>query len=228
MQYQWNKKYNYPRSTRSLINGSRYYSIDNEKLPSVSEILELTKPEKDKKSLRNWREKVGEEAARQIVTESTTRGTNMHGYLENFFLNRINGELLEKDNLAEKMANEIIENGIKDKLTEIYGVEAVLFFPQRFAGTCDLVGHYMGSDCIIDFKNSRSPKKIEWINTMFLQLSGYAMAHNKVYHTNINKGVILMCSTNLTFQKFEVEGKKFLKLQDEFMERVELFYKMTS
>ena len=30
----WNKKYNYPKSSRSIIDGMRYYSIDNEKLPS--------------------------------------------------------------------------------------------------------------------------------------------------------------------------------------------------
>ena len=37
-----------------------------------------------------------------------------------------------------------------------------------------------------------------------------------------------MCSTDLTFQKFEVEGNKFLEIQDDFMKRVDLFYKLQS
>ena len=52
------------------------------------------------------------------------------------------------------------------------------------------------------------------------------MAHNKVYNTNINRGVILMCATDLTYQEFVVEGDEFLELQKEFMKRVELYYQL--
>ena len=224
----WVKKYNYLKSTRSLIGGSRYYSIENTKLPSVSEILEKTKPEEEKEALKAWRAKIGEAESTRISKESLSRGSKMHKIIENFLLNRLNGELLVRDDLAQKMANEIIDNGIKEKFSEIYGCEATLFFPDRFAGTCDAVGLYEGSEAILDFKNSRSPKKIEWIYSYLLQIAGYAMAHNKVHNSNISKGVILMCSTDLTFQKFEVEGNKFLEIQDDFMKRVDLFYKLKS
>ena len=222
----WNKKYNYPKSSRNLIDGIRYYSVNGEKLPSVTEILELTKPQKEKDALKKWQLKVGKVESQRISNESTSRGSKLHKYLENFFLNRINGDLLEKDDLAEKMANEIIENGIKGKLTEIYGSEATLFFPEKYSGTCDAVGYYEGAECILDFKNSRSPKRKEWINSYLLQLGAYAKAHNKIFNSNISKGVILMCSTDLTFQKFEVEGMEFKKLQDDFLKRVDLFYEM--
>ena len=224
----WNKKYNYPKSSRSIIDGMRYYSIDNEKLPSCTEILELTKPEKDKEALRKWQADVGKEESQRIPNEATSRGSAMHKILENFFTNRLNGDLLEKDDLAEKMANEIIEHGIKEKFTEIYGVEATLWYPQKFSGTCDAVGIYSGAEAILDFKNSRSPKKKEWITSYLLQLALYSLAHNKVFNSNISKGVILMCSTDLTFQKFEVEGQEFIKLQEEAMKRVDLFYEMVS
>ena len=104
----WNKKYNYPKSSRSIIDGMRYYSIDNEKLPSCTEILELTKPEKDKEALRRWQADVGKEESQRISNEATSRGSAMHKILENFLTNRLNGDLLEKDDLAEKMSNEII------------------------------------------------------------------------------------------------------------------------
>ena len=36
------------------------------------------------------------------------------------------------------MADQIIENGLRDKLSEVWGVEATLFYPSKFAGACDL------------------------------------------------------------------------------------------
>ena len=32
----WNNKFTYPKSTRSMINGSRHYSLDGSNLPSVT------------------------------------------------------------------------------------------------------------------------------------------------------------------------------------------------
>ena len=39
-----------------------------------------------------------------------------------------------------------------------------------------------------------NPKKTEWIEDYFLQLCAHVCAHNNMYDTKINKGVILMCS----------------------------------
>ena len=41
----WNKLYNYPKSSRSLIEGNRHYDVSNEKLPSVTTILQETLPQ---------------------------------------------------------------------------------------------------------------------------------------------------------------------------------------
>ena len=48
---EWNKKFTYPRSTRSIINGSRHYSLDGSNLPSVTTILKFTQSEEDKASI---------------------------------------------------------------------------------------------------------------------------------------------------------------------------------
>lgn len=224
----WNKKFSYKKSIRSIINNSRHYSINQEKLPSVSAILEITKPIKDKEALKNWENKIGKIEARRVSNESMSLGNAMHLYIQNFLENRLNGEFLAEENLGKKMAEEIIENGLKNNLSEIYGVEACLYYPNYFAGTCDTVGVFNSQEAIIDYKNSLRPKKIEWIHTYLLQIAGYALAHNKVYNSNITKGVILMCSRDLTFQKFVVEGQEFLKLQSEFMKRVDLYYEIIS
>ena len=49
----WNNKFNYPKSSRSIENGMRKYLFDDEKLPSVTSILQATKSEEDKAALEN-------------------------------------------------------------------------------------------------------------------------------------------------------------------------------
>ena len=52
----WNKKYNYPTSSRASEDGIRRYVLGEAKLPSVTSILDATKSEEDKAALANWRE----------------------------------------------------------------------------------------------------------------------------------------------------------------------------
>ena len=62
-----------------------------------------------------------------------------------------------------------------------------------------------------------SPKRREWIQDYFLQLAAYGMAHNHVYKTEIQGGVILMCSPELVFQRFFVTPKEYQVLQWEWL-----------
>ena len=72
---------------------------------------------------------------------------------------------------------------------------------------------------IIDFKQSNKPKRKEWIQDYFMQLGAYAMAHNYVHKTEITQGVILMCTPDNYFQKFQVKGKEFVKYQHQFLRK---------
>jgi genome maintenance exonuclease 1 len=89
-----------------------------------------------------------------------------------------------------------------DDITEIWGSEVPLFIPNLYAGTTDLVGLYKGVPAICDFKQSNKPKKGEWIEDYFLQMTAYALAHNEIHHTDIKHGHIFMCSQNLEYQQF--------------------------
>ena len=159
---QWNNKFSYPKSMRSMVNGSRHYSVNQERLPSVTTILKATESEEKKASLANWKARVGATEANRIKNDASSRGTSMHAFLEKYLLGQLNLELLEKqDNKSKKMADEIIEQGIKNKLSEIWGTEATLYYPGKYAGTCDACGVYEGQETIIDFKQSNKPKKEE-------------------------------------------------------------------
>ena len=56
-----------------------------------------------------------------------------------------------------------------------------------------------------------------------MQLAAYAQAHNKLFNTEIDQGVILMCSRDFTFQRFELLGEKFNRAGDAFMKKLDLY-----
>jgi len=60
---QWNNKFNYPKSSRSIEDGLRKYLLGGEKLPSVTSVIKSTMSEEDKASLDNWIERVGHKEA---------------------------------------------------------------------------------------------------------------------------------------------------------------------
>jgi len=220
----WNKRFDYPESIRSLVNDQRHYDVGDEKLPSVTTILSATQSDEKKASLSKWRQRVGEAKADEITNNAARRGTAMHSYLEYYVHNKKLMDLTDEGQAARSMAQEIIDKGFTE-LEEIWGSEVTLFYPELYAGSTDLCGIYSGRESIVDFKQTNKPKRREWIEDYFLQLAGYAMAHDQVYGTCVDQGVILMCSKDGMFQKFTSNGKEFTDFKHKFLERVGKFYK---
>ena len=224
----WNNKFNYPKSSRSIKDGLRKYLFGDKKLPSVTSILQATKSEEDKASLENWKHRVGYKQANKIKTEASSRGTSMHSYIEDFLRGRINESFFESNEQYKNMAKEIIEKGIDNKLDEIYGIEESLYYPEQYAGTADLIGGYQGNDVVIDFKQSNKPKKTDYIQDYFLQLGAYTLAHDIVHGTKMKAGIILLCTKDILFQEFKIEGAELEMYQNLFLGRVKKFYEMNN
>ena len=220
---QWNKKFDYPASIRSLVNDQRHYEIGREKLPSVTTILQATQSAEKKAMLSKWKQNVGENKAEEIKNEAANRGTIMHRILEGYLLGQNHADFSDLGQQAGSMANVILESGIRGQLEEIWGSEITVYYPGLYAGATDLAGIYNGRESIIDFKQSNKPKRKEWIEDYFMQLAAYAMAHNHVYGTNIQSGVVLMCTKDNYFQKFEARDKEFQRFSWEWLRRVDKF-----
>ena len=223
----WNKLYKYPKCTRSLIEGNRHYDINQEMLPSVTTIIQETQSDEKKASLANWRQKVGENEAEKIKNTAAARGTLMHSFLEYYIRGDKLLDLSDEGQVASGMGQVIIDQGFSE-LKEIWGSEVTLFYPGLYAGSTDLCGIYSGRESIIDFKQTNKPKRREWIEDMFLQLGAYAMAHDVIYNTCVDQGVILMCSKDGFFQKFTSTGKEFTRFKHKFLEKVGQFYQKKS
>ena len=113
----------------------------------------------------------------------------------------------------------IIDNGLNN-VSEVWGSEVSLYYPELYAGTTDLVGVYKGEPAIMDFKQARRLKKKEWVEDYYLQLVAYAEAHNKQYDTQIKTGRIFICTQANEYQTFEIDnydqwvGKWYAKLEE--------------
>jgi len=223
----WNKLYKYPKSTRSLVEGNRHYDVSNEILPSVTTILQATQSEEKKASLARWKSKVGENEAERVKNEAAARGTAMHQFLEYYVQNQKLLDLTDEGREASSMGQAIIDNSFKE-IEEVWGSEVTLFYPGLYAGQTDLCGIYTGRESIIDFKQTNKPKRREWIEDYFIQLAAYAMAHDVIYGTCVDQGVILMCSKDGFFQKFTSTGKEFTGYKHKFLSKVDQFYQKTT
>jgi genome maintenance exonuclease 1 len=215
--------YRYPKTVREAIEGKRHYVMGKEKLPSVTTILSATEDPEKTEGLRKWRESKGEEVATRIVDEAAARGTAMHKILEKYIDESGYLDLTQVGQQAHNMAIRVIEQGLCN-VSEYYGIECTLHYPGLYGGQTDMVGVHKGKDAIIDFKQTNKPKKREWIEDYCLQLAAYAMAHNYMHKTSIQKGVIMMCSKDNFYQEFIIEGEEFKKYQHKWLGRVSQYY----
>jgi len=230
------QRYNYTPINRTTLDGKRHYCLpDGSKVPSVTTILDKTKPQEKREALANWKKRVGEQQAQAITTEAANRGTRMHAYLETYVQS---GDMkpLPTNPYAHPswfMAAEIILKGLQH-VDEFWGVEVPVYYSGLYAGTTDCLGVWKGKPAIMDFKQTNKPKKREWIEDYFLQLAAYAQAHNNMHGTDINQGVILMaCQPKMLedntystpeYLEFVIEGDEFAHWKDEWNKRVELYY----
>lgn len=231
------QRYDYKPISRETVDGRRLYATpDGNKLPSVTTILDATKPAEARQALANWKKRVGKERAQEITTEAAARGTRMHTYLEHYVLT---GALKEEPSNpfakpSHAMAQVVIDEGLVN-VDEFWGMEVPLYFPGVYAGTTDCIGIHQGAESILDFKQSNKPKRVEWIDDYFLQLCAYSEAHNEVWGTRIKKGVILMCvkpeldreglmTSKPQYQEFTLEGDDYERYRSQWWHRVEQYY----
>ena len=227
MNLKWNKLYKYPKSKRELLKGDRHYDVNDEKLPSVTTILQATQDVDKAEGIKRWTQKVGEAAARRVLEQAAKRGTAMHSYLETYIQGGKILDLRDVGREASGMAETIIDKGFND-LEEIWGSEVTLFYPNLYAGATDLCGIYQGRESIVDFKQTNKPKREEWIDDYKLQIVAYAMAHNCVYGTDIDQGVILMCTPDNFFQKFTINGREFREYKWKWLDKIDQYYRIKS
>ena len=213
-------KYTYVGGTRYMDNGSRNYEVAGYRLPSVTTILGRTK---DDTFLKDWIAKKGKKEADRIKTQSAVRGTSMHKYLENYVLGKGYEDLTELGQETKRMAEKVIEVGLAP-VSGYYGSEVTVYYPGLYAGSTDLVGIHNDKETIIDFKQANRPKREEWIGDYKLQAGAYAMAHDHVHGSNIEQCVIMVCTPDLYYQEFKIDGLNLRKAKHDFLRSLDQYH----
>jgi hypothetical protein len=202
--------------------GTRVYEVVGTKLPSVTTILGATK---DQEFLKKWKEKVGEKKAEEIKNLSSRRGTAMHKYLECYIESKGYEDLTDIGVQAKPMAQKIIDIGLAP-VDEYYGSEVTLYYPGLYAGSTDLVCRHNGMDTIIDFKQANKPKNKDWIEDYYLQIAAYCMAHDYVYGSQIQQGIIMVCTPDLYFQEFKFQDHELRQWKHKFLKRLDMYHEL--
>lgn len=109
-------------------------------------------------------------------------------------------------------------------LDQVWGNEISLFYPEKYAGSTDMVGVYRGKSAIIDFKQANKIKQRAWIEDYFHQLAAYALAHDIRHGTQIEQGVVLMAAPNGETQEFVTVGREWEQYKAAWLRRVDQFY----
>jgi genome maintenance exonuclease 1 len=178
---------------------------------------------KDDTYLKKWIADKGEKEAERIKNASAVRGTSMHKYLEYYILNKGYEDLTELGQETKRMAQKVIEVGLTP-VSEFYGSEVTVYYPGLFAGSTDLVCLHNDKETVVDFKQANRPKKEEWIGDYKLQAGAYAMAHDHVHGSNIEQAVIMVCTPDLYYQEFKIDGANLRKAKHDFLRRLDQYY----
>ena len=217
-----NEKYKYATGKQINEDSGRIYDVAGFRLPSVTSILSRTK---DQGFLKEWRAKVGDKEADRIMNLSSVRGTAMHKYLESHITDIGYEDLTDTGKQAKTMAEKVIEIGLAP-VDEYYGSEVTMYYPGLYADQTDLVCIHDGEDAIVDFKQSNRPKRKEWVEDYYLQIAAYAMAHDYVHKSTIKKGVIMVCTPDLYYQEFVVEGAELRQYKHKFLKRLDMYHEL--
>ena len=218
----YNQKYTYTQGTQITDQGTRNYDIAGQRLPSVTTILGKTK---DNTYLKQWIKNKGEKEAERIKNLSSRRGTAMHRYIEYYLQQKGYEDMTAFGQEAKRMAKRVIEVGLAP-VNEYYGSEVTLYYPGLYAGSTDLVCLHNDKETIVDFKQSNRPKREEWITDYKLQGGAYAMAHDCIYGSKVEQVVIMMCTPDLYYQEFKIDGDNLRKAKHEFLRRLDQYYNL--
>jgi hypothetical protein len=207
---------NLPKLERTTIDQIRYYTI-----PEENEILKLVSITSvtshfNKEIFVKWRKRVGVEEADRVTKAATSRGTDMHTLVENYLYNR---DLPPVQPLSEFLFK--IAKPSLNKINNIHCLEGALYSKQLgVAGTTDCISEYNNELAVIDFKTSKKPKPVEWIENYFVQAMFYGMAYYEMTGTPIKKLVIIMACENgecVVYEEYDL--KKYMKLVVEYIKK---------
>ena len=193
--------HNFVDLTAETTKSGRTYLVDGIRLPSVTTVI----GEMKKKSIAQWRARVGAEEANRVSKRASTRGNKTHKLAEDYLSNLPISQYTD-DVLSMGMFCQI--RPYLDKINNIHALEAPLYSKTlKLAGRVDCIAEYEGELAIIDFKTSSKTKREEWIQDYFSQEVAYAIMFQELTGLKVKKLVTIIAVETGEPQVFVIRDK---------------------
>jgi genome maintenance exonuclease 1 len=194
------------------VDGSRVYVVDGNNYPSISTICSFRK----RKSIAEWRARVGEQEATKISTRAASAGTSLHSIVEDYLNNN-----LDLDKYKDKFLPLLLFKQAKPMLARINNIhfqEAPLYSHEfGIAGRVDCIAEFDGKLSVIDFKTSAKEKKESWIENYFVQETGYAKMYEERSGIKVDQIVTLITCQNGFTQVFIKNPDEYVPLLKDYI-----------
>jgi len=163
--------------------GRTYETPSGKRYPSVTSVVS----QHSKKSIQEWRDRIGHEEANKITSRASKRGSAIHNLCEEYLKTGTASPNMFDRHVFESLTPHL------DKIDNIHCLETPLYSHHlKVAGTVDCIGEYDGRLCVIDFKTSAKPKERDWIHGYFMQTSAYAVMFEELTGIPVARLLIIM------------------------------------
>lgn len=205
-------------------NGTQcYVDAQGTCIPSVTTVLNATKPQEQRERLANWRQRQGTDEANRIATAASRRGTQTHKQIQCY--------LQGKDIVCPDASRPYWES-IKPVLQNIDNIRLiespVFHYDLSYAGVVDCVANYQGIPCICEWKTADKPKgAVERLYDYPLQLAAYLGAANQCYQTynlEINSALLVVAIPEMPAEVFWFESVAMVSYWQHWEERVAAYW----
>lgn len=163
---------------RDRHQGKTYYvDAAGKRFPSVTSILNATKPQADREALARWRSQVGKTEASRISQTASRRGSQTHKQIRRYLL----GQAVDCPETALPYWQSL--QPVFQDIEEVRLVESTVFHDALgYAGRIDCVIRYRGILCICDWKTADQARgSVDRLYDGPLQLAAYCGAVNQTY-----------------------------------------------
>ena len=172
----------------------RFYRTPDGDFPSITTVLGSL----SKGHIEEWRNRVGAEHADKITRQAANRGTRLHSNCETY----LKTGNINATNPFDLMMFRSIQPKL-DLITQVHYQETAMWSKELgVAGTVDCIGEYGNELAVIDFKSANKEKKLEWIDSYWLQTCAYSIMYEERTGTRIDKLVIIIANEEETAQSF--------------------------
>ncbi len=215
-----------PHPVQTVRQQGQSYLVDLQgmHLPSVTTILNATKPQEAREALARWRSRVGPTEAGRISGAASRRGTLTHQQIKKYLL----GEAVSCPEPAQPYWQSL--QPVLSDIDAVRLVESSVFhYDLGYAGKVDCVASYQGIPCICDWKTADQPKgSVERLYDGPLQLAAYCGAINHLYAgqtPRVQHALLVVAIADQPAEIFWFEPDELMDYWQQWQARLATYYR---